>query len=183
MRPLRCPSPAAVGSSFEGPFTDLEIYFLKKKIPFSNGSRQDWFGCWAVLGKFTPCQGFSSWIWLLPLQPALPGSASSSGISNTGIFVVISPYFIWPCSAELGTRWPRGFLAGGWRAVIPLGTVCLSVCQFYLYFKQAQLCLGWEICLCFSGIHIHRGIPSLGSSCPGFPDFPIYFSKLGSSLS
>lgn len=106
-----------------------------------------------------------------PSPASTASSAGSSGIFRTGIFVVVSPSSTGPCSAALGTRRPRGFLAGGWRAVTPLGTACLSVCLFCLCFKRAQLCLGCSLCLSPPGIPIPRLIPSLRSSRPGFPDF------------
>lgn len=57
-----------------------------------------------------------------PSPASAASGASCSGIWSTGIFVVIAPYFTGPCSAVLNT------LGFWWEAVIPAGTVCLSVC-------------------------------------------------------
>lgn len=162
MRPCRCPSPTTVAFSSERTFTALEKLCKKQKIPFPNSSRQDWFGCPAnsPLAKDAP-DGFGCSL-------STASSASSSGISSTGIFVVVSPYSTGPCSAVLGTR---GFLAGGRRAVIPLGAACLSVClsvSSICVLNKPSCAWGGQSAFPSQGHPPKGSSPSLRSSCPWF---------------
>lgn len=128
MRPCRCLSPTTVGSSFERMCTDCGAVLQKQENPFSKRLQAGSVWTRSHAPQIPPLPRMLLMDLAAPFPTSTASSASSSGISSTGIFVVVSPRFTGPCSAVLGARWPHGFLAGGWRAVIPLGTACLSVC-------------------------------------------------------